>query len=495
MFTAGAMFLPGIRRRMRSYSAAIAAIALSFTLAACDERSGSSGNNRHWVQIPPQTMSLMSEKNMSKFDPILIRSYKKESELEVWKRGKNGQYALLKSYPMCRWSGQLGPKVREGDRQAPEGFYTITPAQMNPNSSFYLSYNMGFPNAFDRAYGRTGSHLMVHGACSSRGCYSMTDEQIAEIYALVREAHSGGQTSVQMQAFPFRMTAENLARHRSDPHMPFWRNLKEGADHFEVTKQEPQVAVCGKRYVFNVAPDGSGRFDAVSSCPPLKMDEDLAQAVAQKVRADQAQVAELVAKGTPAVKLVYDDGDQHHSFKQVMFAQQGVGDSVISPVVEQRSRVVDVSRPDALASGPKEVALDDAGKPKVKPVIVAATRPVEAPAVTALPRTSGPVAASLAPVVAAPVQGEAPSVERSLAQRVFTPLGNPFSGFLGGSEAAQKAVEIETPSEPLPSLAPLPPRRQAEGRPARDRVSATSPVIRGAYAILPAGSTGFSPSH
>jgi hypothetical protein len=148
-----------------------------------------------------------------------------------------------------------------------------------------------------------------------------------------------------------------------------------------------------------------------------------------------------------------------------------------------------------LASGPKEVALDDAGKPKVKPVIVAATRPVEAPAVTGLPRTSGPVAASLAPVVAAPVQGEAPSVERSLAQRVFTPLGNPFSGFLGGSEPAQKAVEIETPSEPLPSLAPLPPRRQAEGRSVRDRVSATSPVIRGAYATLPAGSTGFSPSH
>ena len=90
---------------------------------------------------------------MSKNDPILIRSYKKEAEMEVWKRSANGRYALLKTYPICRWSGQLGPKVREGDRQAPEGFYTVTPAQMNPNSAYYLSFDTGFPNAYDRSLG------------------------------------------------------------------------------------------------------------------------------------------------------------------------------------------------------------------------------------------------------------------------------------------------------------------------------------------------------
>ena len=122
--------------------------------------------------------------------PILVRLFKQEAELEVWKQDRSGRFALLKTYPICRWSGDLGPKVREGDRQAPEGFYTISPGQMNPQSAYYLSFNTGYPNAFDRALGRTGSQLMVHGDCSSRGCYAMTDEQIAEIYSLGRESFS-----------------------------------------------------------------------------------------------------------------------------------------------------------------------------------------------------------------------------------------------------------------------------------------------------------------
>ena len=129
----------------------------------------------------------IERRNMEKESPILVRIFKQESELEVWKEDKSGSYALLKTYPICRWSGELGPKVKEGDRQAPEGFYTITPGLMNPNSSYYLAINMGFPNAYDRANGRSGAFLMIHGDCSSRGCYAMTDEQIAEIYALARE--------------------------------------------------------------------------------------------------------------------------------------------------------------------------------------------------------------------------------------------------------------------------------------------------------------------
>src|ERR671916_131008 len=179
-----------------------------------------------------------------------VRAPRAGIEIAVWKRGSDGQYAVLKTFPICRWSGQLGPKVREGDRQAPEGFYTVTPAQMNPNSSYYLSFDTGFPNAYDRAHGRTGSHLMVHGTCSSRGCFAMTDEAIAEVYAIAREAFAGGQRGFQFQAFPFRMTAEKLAKHRADPNTPFWRNLKEGSDFFEVMKEEPPVAVASGRYHF-----------------------------------------------------------------------------------------------------------------------------------------------------------------------------------------------------------------------------------------------------
>ena len=199
---------------------------------------------------------------------MLIRTYKKEAELEIWKMKSDGQYALLKTFPMCRWSGQLGPKTREGDRQVPEGFYTIAPDQMNPNSNYYLSFNVGYPNAYDRAWDRTGGNIMVHGVCSSAGCFSMTDAQIAEIYAIAREAFNGGQREIQMQSYPFKMTAENLAKHRLDPNIDFWMQLKNGADHFEVTKTEPSVLVCGKHYVFGAHADGD--VSPRAPCPALQ---------------------------------------------------------------------------------------------------------------------------------------------------------------------------------------------------------------------------------
>ncbi len=138
---------------------------------------------------------------------------------------------------------------------------------MNPRSNYHLSFNIGYPNAYDRANGRTGSNLMVHGACSSSGCYSMTDAQIEQIYAFGRDAFQGGQTEFQIQAFPFRMTAANMARYRNDPNYDFWKMLKVGYDNFEITKVPPKVDVCEKRYVFNqVAPEGT-TFDPTGACP------------------------------------------------------------------------------------------------------------------------------------------------------------------------------------------------------------------------------------
>ena len=157
-------------------------------LAGCNSDEISLANNAKANQpVPPQLLAEMVSKDMDLQSPILVRLFKTEAELEVWKQNRSGRFALLKTYPICRWSGDLGPKVREGDRQAPEGFYSITPAQMNPQSAYYLSFNTGYPNAYDRALGHSGSQLMVHGDCSSRGCYAMTDEQIAEIYSLGRE--------------------------------------------------------------------------------------------------------------------------------------------------------------------------------------------------------------------------------------------------------------------------------------------------------------------
>jgi murein L,D-transpeptidase YafK len=215
--------------------------------------------------VRTSTLKQMETLDMDRAAPILIRIYKEESTLEVWKQDRGGKFVLLNSYPICKYSGNLGPKLMQGDRQAPEGFYDITPDQMNPSSNEYLAFNTGFPNAFDRSLGRTGSFLMVHGGCRSVGCYAMTDYAMEEIYGLVDEAFKGGQQKVQLEAFPFRMTAQNLASHAADPNMPFWEMLKVGSDGFLATERPPRVAVCDRRYVFNAAV--AGDFDPSAPCP------------------------------------------------------------------------------------------------------------------------------------------------------------------------------------------------------------------------------------
>lgn len=195
---------------------------------------------------------VLRSKNMKKSSPIMMRIFKEEGVLEVWKRVDSGKYELASSYDICVWSGKLGPKYAEGDRQAPEGFYSVSPGQMNPNSQYHLAFNIGFPNVYDRVNGRYGQHLMVHGACSSAGCYSMNDQQIEEIYAYARDAFRGGQKSFQLQAFPFRMTERNMARYKNDPNFKFWTMIKEGYDAFETSKTPPKVDVCEKRYAFNL---------------------------------------------------------------------------------------------------------------------------------------------------------------------------------------------------------------------------------------------------
>jgi murein L,D-transpeptidase YafK len=303
-----------IRRNAIRAMWACAALAAAVMLGGCDTDGIAPASLRSLQPLSPAMLAQIERKNMKKESPILVRIFKEESELEVWKEDQTGRMALLKTYPICRWSGDLGPKIREGDRQAPEGFYTITPSLMNPNSSYYLSINTGFPNAYDRANGRTGAFLMIHGDCSSRGCYAMTDEQVAEIYALARESFFGGQASFQIQAFPFRMTPQNMARHRNSPHMAFWRMLKVGYDHFEVTRQEPKVDVCERRYVFNT--ESKGRYNPTGACPAMTTPEDLQAAVKDKQKHDDAQVAELVRSGVPgAVVHAFADGSMHPSFR------------------------------------------------------------------------------------------------------------------------------------------------------------------------------------
>jgi murein L,D-transpeptidase YafK len=292
----------GIARFGRTTRRALAALALATVLAGCQADELGYGP-KHQRPVSSDVKSKLTSLGMSLTSPIMLRIFKQDSTLEVWKQTKSGRYALLESFEICKWSGEFGPKKKEGDRQAPEGFYEITPALMNPNSSYHLSFNLGYPNKFDRAYNRTGSHLMVHGACSSRGCYAMTDAQVQDIYALARESFKGGQRSFQVQAFPFRMTAENMAAHRNSEHYDFWKMLKRGYDHFEVTKVPPKTEVCEKRYVFDAVPLVEGvPFRATAKCPEYKVPDSVEMAVLKKQQQDEQKIIEIAEAEARAEK-------------------------------------------------------------------------------------------------------------------------------------------------------------------------------------------------
>ncbi|WP_208867843.1 L,D-transpeptidase family protein [Mesorhizobium delmotii] len=321
----------------------MALIALSAVISGCVS-TVLEVDNKSAQPIPAKLVGEMSKRKMSPADPILVRIFKQESELEIWKRKRTGRYALLKTYPMCRWSGKLGPKKKDGDRQAPEGFYHVSASMLNPNSQYYLSFNLGYPNRLESALGYDGEALMVHGACSSSGCYALTDQGVAEIYAVAREALRGGQAAFQVQAFPFRMTAENMAKNRNDPNFSFWADLKRGYDIFEANKRQPKVSYCDGRYVFDAEFGADEPSDPLAACPPQPNAEGLA--VATSFENSTGGV------GTPAGSRAisahaYSDGGMHPSFRKLL-RNRGAKDLAKMTSVT----AVPVSRPDAALADP-----------------------------------------------------------------------------------------------------------------------------------------------
>ncbi len=335
--------------------------------------------------IPPAIVAIMTAKGTTASAPLVLRSYKKESEIEVWKKNAAGRFVFIKSFPICRWSGQLGPKHMSGDRQTPEGFYPVGPRQMNPNSHYYLSFDTGFPNAYDRAHGWSGSAVMVHGTCSSMGCFAMTDKAVGEIYAIARDALKGGQPAFQLQAYPFHMSAANMALYRDDPSIDFWRQLKEGSDRFEST---------GEILDWHVGP--GGRYAFAPSADPAR--EAAAQAFHS---AELARIAQAVHDGSASVRTTYADGGQNAIFKALLAKGANLGT---------------VSRPEALAFAGLDVTLvpghrpprpRPATKPAAPVVVVQADWVPEHAAVAAavlkahpaaLPGSVGPWAFAAAPL-------------------------------------------------------------------------------------------------
>jgi murein L,D-transpeptidase YafK len=496
------------------------ALAAAIALAGCETDGLRSG--KAMKELSPEMKAELAAKNMPIESPILVRLFKQEAELEVWKQDAGGRYELLKTYPICRWSGELGPKIKEGDRQAPEGFYNITPASMNPNSQFYLSINTGYPNAFDKAHQRTGAALMIHGDCSSRGCYAMTDDQISEIYALARESFFGGQRSLQLQAYPFRMTPANFAKHRNNPNMAFWKMLKEGNDHFEVTHQEPKVDVCEKRYVFNAEPKTSSsssvrlgtpwgglrdqpqqastslNFSPAGRCPAYQVPEEVRDAVAAKRRQDDAQIASLIPRTTAAPIRTGRDGGMHPTFLALLKPQE-------------------VREPD----GTVRYVVDENASKRLGSYVVPPleTEPAATPAVAAAPTRPAPKHKSQPPATYAVASAETREVPAPRAQQqpggmfsnLFSsgtdqppppPKDSMFGrvkSFFVGDEPQRKAAPAHAPrSERKQAAKPKPhakaePAREAEAAPApapapAPKTAANAGLLNGAQPTLPSGS-------
>jgi murein L,D-transpeptidase YafK len=446
--------LTGFTARPRTLLAS-AAIVIAVALAGC-QTDGSLSNlpAKALKPLSPTMLSELQKKNMPLESPILVRIFKEEAELEVWKQDSSGQFALLKSYPICRWSGELGPKIKQGDRQAPEGFYTITPGQMNPNSSYYLSFNLGFPNAFDKANERTGQFLMVHGDCSSAGCYAMTDEQMGEIYALGRESFFGGQKSFQVQAYPFRMTPLNLAKHRNSPHMAFWRMLKEGNDHFELTRAEPKVDVCDKRYVFNAGDPAGAKtplaFNPRGKCPVYEVPQEIAEAVADKRTKDEREFVALVQRGTQAAAVTTgNDGGMHPTFAAKL-KPAGQTDDSGRPVFGLASSSSTPALP-ANVNPPKNVAASLAGD----------STPVAAVAEPTVPRTGSVRTASAEP----------PSKGGGFLGSLFSDSSTSVSNLFG----LRKDDVPPPPNKPAPAKAKASPAKPAAPKPVMATPAARPP--------------------
>jgi len=220
-------------------------------LSRADYANGAKRSADAALRVKSRLTAEMKGKEIAVGNPVYLRVFKESRELEIWlQHSQTKKFILFKTYKIAAMSGRLGPKQKEGDMQAPEGFYFVNRGLMNPQSRFHLAFNIGYPNTYDRSHGRTGSALMVHGNRVSIGCFAMTDYYIEEIYTLCDAALKKGQPFFRVHSFPFRMTEQRMAESMNSPWYGFWQNLKQGYDIFERSRIPPNVSVSNKTYIF-----------------------------------------------------------------------------------------------------------------------------------------------------------------------------------------------------------------------------------------------------
>ncbi len=181
---------------------------------------------------------------------LFIRAFKKEQVVEVWVKEKNkDEFVLLHAYPFCATSGTLGPKRSEGDSQIPEGVYEIN--HFNPQSNFYLSLGINYPNASDKILSdrqHPGGSIYIHGNCVTIGCISITDDKIKELYVLAVEAKNNGQGKISVHIFPDRLDTNAIEKLSSSNQTitSFWKNLQPIYEDFKSSRKLKVVSVNSK---------------------------------------------------------------------------------------------------------------------------------------------------------------------------------------------------------------------------------------------------------
>jgi len=228
--------------------------------------------------------------------PIFIRVYKQTSEMELWVQ-QGPRFVLYKTYGICRWSGGLGPKFYEGDRQSPEGLYRITAADLIVNQRWDRAMEINYPNTFDVLNGRSGSHILIHGKCGSIGCFAIQDKNVEDVYGAVRAALRNGQAYIPVLSLPFRFGKLTPSKEQTLQLNEFWTDLRRADLLFERDRLPPVAYICDGRYYFSDRRGDSHRH--VVHMPGCKLLED-ERIGARDALNRQGQESQPLAALTPA---------------------------------------------------------------------------------------------------------------------------------------------------------------------------------------------------
>jgi murein L,D-transpeptidase YafK len=290
--------LQGVEMKFRVTCFLLGALALS--LPASDGVMAARRSNGNSVEAVNNSLAAkFEEKGLTLGSPVFLRVYKQTSEMELWVQ-QGPRYIHFKTFGICRWSGGLGPKMYEGDRQSPEGLYHITTADLIVNPRWDRAMNINYPNSFDVVNGRSGSGILIHGKCGSIGCFAIQDQNVEEVYGAVRAALFSGQAEIPVLALPFRFASVAPSVRDTLQLNEFWSDLRRADLLFERDRLPPTAWICDGRYYFADRRGDRHRHAVhLPGCKPLKAPVTAGETAEVKQRAQSIIAASVATQESP----------------------------------------------------------------------------------------------------------------------------------------------------------------------------------------------------